>query len=896
MASTRLWNLADVGALPLSMVLMLVTWLVGLGLFLCACGERVPRVTRYLLPFALVLLVAHSIQVHDAMSRLRGGDVTTDVLIFEEYAAHLVLEGRNPYQADLLEAYRAHQTPFTFSTPSIDGSLSGRQPYPALSFLLLVPLLVLRLDASIAYPLFQIGALVVLYVWAKPRYRPVILLPFLAETSFMGDALGGVSDAVWAFLLVCMLVVWERPTGRGVLYGLAIAFKQHTWYLAPFLLARIAWETEGSRDERVRAVARFVAISGGVFLLINLPFIVWDPASWVLGVLAPVLAPMHVFGQGASVLTTVGWLTIPKTPHTIVTYGLLAVGVVAYARHAPRAPYLMWLLPGIALWFGYRSLTSYWYYLALPFALDLFGTRSSPLLDATIRRRSVLPELAVAGGLVVVFVLSAIWGAVGPQGMEIRIAGPHQVWQRQIVGTTVWVRNNTERPVEPRFQVHENNLQPFFWRIESGPEILTPGKSAVYRIGTDWPPAFVDVRRGGRVIVHPADAYEPRVATRIEGDLSIEQPSVAPNPRWRLWSRGENKPQYWDLQRTSDRGWVRYAGDGTRGAVALELPPTPGESFQQILLHTTMLVPEVPFRIDVRPPDGANVLPDPDIVYGLQLRHGPDTVWLLFGGEPAVGQFDAHHYYKVVAAPYGAWSTHEVDVRALFEEFGLHFSVERAELPEFPRLDFPMSPLEFDLMLQTRRTTERVAAEFGEMDWGEGLSDPRPRYREAAEHPEHLLVWEADYEAEMGNEDKARALYLSALALQPQLGLAHYALAELGLGGAEDVSHYVEAAESGYRPGLSFRGAGWASLRLHDPAGAERYFQQSLQLLTADGDIADATKGLALSYAARGLCEQARGAAEQARERDPGLSLELPGCEGRGVPATDGPVEGGAAP
>jgi uncharacterized membrane protein len=802
MASRRLWHLADVGALPLSVVLMIATCLVGFGLLLCACGGKVPRAARYLLPVALVLIVAHCLQIHEANARLRGGDVTTDVLIFEEYAAHVLLEGQNPFRADLLEAYRAHRTPFTFSTPSVDGSLTGRQPYPALSFLIFVPLLVTNVDVFIAYPLFQIAAFVVLFAWASPRYRPVILLPFLAEPSYMGDALGGVSDPVWAFLVLCMVVVWKRPTARGVLYGLAVAFKQHAWYLAPFLLVRIAWETEGSRAERARAVGRFVAVSGGVFLAVNLPFIVWDPESWLLGVFAPVLAPMHVYGQGASALTTVGWVTVPKSTYSLVTYGLLAVGLVAYARHAPRVPYLMWVVPGIALWFGHRSLTSYWYYLALPLAADLFGAGIAKLHKTEFKRRSFVPELALAGALVAAFVLSAVRAVVGPPGLTIELAGPHEAVRAHVVGTSVRVRNETKRRLEPRFQVHENNLQPFFWAIDSGPKFLRPGQSAVYEIGTRWPPAYVEIRRGGRVIVHPADAHEPRVAVRIEGDLSAVRPSVAPNGRWRLWNIRGNKPHFWDLSSTADDGRVRYTGDGSRGSLAFVLPPAPGEDFESIVLDTTILVPDHPFQIDVRPPRGANRFPDPDIVFGLQFRHGANEVSVLFGEEPGVGRFDAHRHYKVLPAPPEEWSTHSIDVRGLFAEFGLRFSVGRTELPRFPGLDFPMSPLGFDLTLRARRTDDPVTGEFGELVWSGGAPDPREIYRQAARHPEHLVLWKADFESEMGNEEAAAEAWRDLAIHHARRGHCEEALDAVQQGRAHDPDLLVELPDCETSGGL----------------------------------------------------------------------------------------------
>ncbi|MBW1879280.1 MAG: hypothetical protein JRJ84_13035 [Deltaproteobacteria bacterium] len=450
MGATDLWEFGDVGALTLSVGLLLASYLVGFVLLILACWRNIPRFARYAIPVALLVVVADYFQIHEANARLRGGDLTTDVLLFGEYTAHLVLEGQNPYGADLLEAYRAHRAPFNFSTPQIDGSLVGHLPYPALSFLVLVPALLVGLRASIVYPIFQVAALVALYFGVSPRYRPIILLPFLGETVYLGYALGGVSDPVWGFLLVCMVLAWDRPIGRGLLYGLAVSFKQHPWFLAPFLLVRIFWETKGSRTERVRAAALFTALSVGVFVVVNLPFVIWDPVEWFRGVFLPFLAPMQVYGQGPSVLTTVGWFTIPKSAHTVAVLGLLSIGLLAYTRHYHRVPYLLWMVPAVALWFGHRSLTSYWYFLAMPLAMDAFGVRRPVLASSEAPRRSFGPELALIGVLLTGFVASAVWGATRQPDLEISIVGPHEAIGNHISGTRVRVRNGTGRQIEPR--------------------------------------------------------------------------------------------------------------------------------------------------------------------------------------------------------------------------------------------------------------------------------------------------------------------------------------------------------------------------------------------------------------------------------------------------------------
>jgi hypothetical protein len=559
----------------------------------------------------------------------------------------------------------------------------------------------------------------------------------------------------------------------------------------------------------------------------------------------------------------------------------MGVGLLAYARHYPRVPHLLWLVPAVALWFGYRSLTSYWYFLALPFAMDAFGRRRAAIARAGAPR-AFWPELALAGALVMGFAASAYWAWVHPPGLEISIAGPHEVTSGRIVGTTVQVRNGTKRAIEPRFQAQSGQKQPLFWIVESGPEALGPGEAGVYRITAKVVASQVEVRRGGRISVHPADAFEPRAVARIEGDVTGVWPGVVPNGRWVLWTRDEDKPHFWKLKTSpDDAGRVRYASEPSRPALALELEPVAGEESAEVSITTFMLLPEHPFRIEVRPPLVANRFPDPDTLFGLRFRLGANKVWVLFGEEEARGRFDENEQYKVIPAPAEQWSVHEIDVRAVLAEFGLNAFSRRMKLPGFAHLDFPMSAMSLDLVLKTRRAEAPVVGHFGEIVPEALAPDPREVYRRAARRPHELVLWKADHAVEMRNEGVARQLYMETLERRPRSGSTHYRLGQMGLKRAtkaEHVEHFVTAAEMGHRPGMAYKGAGWASLRLDNPEGAEGYFRTALPLLSEDIDVADAWKGIAVSLGRSGRCELALDAADRARAEWAEMRVDLPEC------------------
>lgn len=635
---------------------MLASFFGGFVLLAIAAFREPPPWARYLVPAACVLIFAGYLQIDRAADRTIGGEILTDALMYQEYSARLFLAGENPYGRELHDAYRVHRAPLTFSTPLIGGEIAGRLPYPALSFLLFVPFFSLGLSAELVFPLLLSIALALVYFAAPEKYRPVALLPFLADPNYFFHANGGVGDIAWAILLSLMVIAWRRPFWRAVLFGLAASYKQLPWFAAPFLLVRIFWENP---DSRRREIFRFVLGSVLVFGVINAPFIIWNPAAWIAGVFDPLLSPMQIFGQGASVLTTVGWAAIPKTLYVVGSYGLLLIFLVAYARHYPRAPHLIWILTGLALWFGFRSLASYWYYFLFPFAVELFRDKE-PVIEAP--HRSVRPDLAAVAAAFLLFAGGAIYSAARPSELELTLIGPHGVVDNRIIGTTVELGNNTDRPIEPRFQMQTHHMQPFFWEIRRGPRVLEPGASAVYEIGSLSPIAHAAIERGARISVHPADVYEPRAAGRIEEDRSWLRPETIPNSKWVFWSKGV--PTFWESN--SLRGHVSYSATVARSSLRFDVSSETG--FARAAIGTDMLMPESPFEVDVLPPRGASA-------FGIELIHNNRKVRTIFRAPPA------------------KWSRHRVDARKILRSAGIPIVTSRKMPRRFAHLDFPGSPM-----------------------------------------------------------------------------------------------------------------------------------------------------------------------------------------------------------
>ncbi|MBW2736215.1 MAG: hypothetical protein JRH20_27835, partial [Deltaproteobacteria bacterium] len=408
----------------LSALLMLSGYLLGFLNLGLAIFDRPSRRAQIVIPLSLTLAFVIWGQMASIAGREQGV-LSTDVWIFMDYAAQLLLDGENPYTQELLEAFRINRMGFHFSTPLLDGSLSGRVAYPALSFLVFVPLRLLSIPTEWLFPLTLGVSWLLIYRWAPAHLRPLVLLPFFFEDRYLFYAFGGVSDSGWALLLLMMVRSWDKPTQRAVFYGLAASFKHQPWLLAPLLLVRL-WHEAGA-EQRWREMWRFAWISTVTFLVLNSPFILWSPTAWLAGVFEPVVAPMITFGQGLSMLSMFGVAAIPKGLHSLLMLMIYALGLWTYARHYSRVRALLWIVPALALFFANRSLTSYWYYYLIPLVLDLVWRWSSPRSTSQeVRVASVSwrPTALAAVGVAVLVVVVTLWGVVRARPLEVRVLAP----------------------------------------------------------------------------------------------------------------------------------------------------------------------------------------------------------------------------------------------------------------------------------------------------------------------------------------------------------------------------------------------------------------------------------------------------------------------------------------
>jgi len=314
------------------------------------------------LPLLLLLLVMVTSVYVVAEISYRGA-YRTDVLAFSHYAAMLfVNQGANPYTQDMTKALDLFKVQPSDLTPLTSGTYLMTFQYPALHFLVFVPFVLLGLrDMRWVLVLFELGAVLTLYLKGPRKLRPMLLLPLFAGSDLMINfTAASVSDALWVLPLLFAAFCLERPLALGFFYGLACAMKQTPWFLAPFLLIYLIKTEEGKRlRERLRPAVKFTATTVAVFLAINLPFMLPNPTAWFGNVLTPMTEDLVIHSQGLSSLTEVGLLSVSKVFYTVVFASVFLVLVVNYYVYLDKLRFAFWIFPGIALWFSYRALTNY---------------------------------------------------------------------------------------------------------------------------------------------------------------------------------------------------------------------------------------------------------------------------------------------------------------------------------------------------------------------------------------------------------------------------------------------------------------------------------------------------------------------------------------------------------
>lgn len=417
-------------------------------------------------------------------------DYATDEIAFDQYAAQLAVQGINPYLHSMAPAFPLFHVSPNGWTFQLNGQPVTALSYPALSFLLYLPLLGLGGTTQAAVwvnvAAWAAGSLILFMVLPR-RLAPVAALVASADI-FISYAAGGVTDALFVPLLVGAAVWWDRfPRSSGltawrgpVLMGLAMAVKQTPWLVLPFVVAGVVLESRhtGGWRQAARDGLRYSGMATAAFLAPNLPFLLDAPGAWLRGILTPLLSHSVPAGQGLISLS----LALPFGGGSLLAYNAAAICVLGGCLACYMANYralkpAAFLIPSIALFFAARSFGSYLVML-IPAALAAAVTvRGAP--EAARWRHWTWVALASGAASAAAIVIAL----ASPSPMSVSIQSVRTTGQLATVQQlTVGVVNHTGGSVRPTFTIQNGTNITAFWRRQQGPAVLGPHQSATYTI------------------------------------------------------------------------------------------------------------------------------------------------------------------------------------------------------------------------------------------------------------------------------------------------------------------------------------------------------------------------------------------------------------------------------
>ncbi|MFL6113021.1 MAG: hypothetical protein ACJ786_16940 [Catenulispora sp.] len=474
-------------------------------------GALVARDSRSLFRMDLLLLVVSLVVLAAwVIGDLLANPVyRTDEEVFVQYGAHLIAQGKNPYSTDMTPAFQMFPLPPQQFTPRLDGSFPADMGYPALPMLATWvgnlftggyhTVIVLNLVAACA-------AAILAFLMLPDRFRP---LGVLLTVGMPGLVLHIQFGFIQVFMLPFLLAAFWNwfNTGRdgrlgragwarAVCLGLAISIQQLAWFTVPFLLVGLYLlrRQELGRNSTLRLVARFTAVAGATFAVVNAPFAVTAPKAWFSGILEPLTQHAIPLGNGLIGLTQS--LGIGSGNLTFYSNGallLLITLLLAYALFFRIVGSAVTVLPFIGLLFSARSLAAYFVPLVVLWGVSLVASdramfaRTPRLFDHRLSDRG--RRLVVAGSALPSVVMIGL-AVASPQPLKVTVTDTKFVVPVHLLQQmTVKVTNTTGKPVTPHFLTSSSQLfASSFWIPSGGPVTLAPHQTASYVLtGPDQP-------------------------------------------------------------------------------------------------------------------------------------------------------------------------------------------------------------------------------------------------------------------------------------------------------------------------------------------------------------------------------------------------------------------------
>jgi hypothetical protein len=261
-----------------------------------------------------------------------------------------------PTEAEMKEAWQKALDNPTLSTPEIE----TRMNYPAGSFEL--PALFMWLgikDIRLVYLIFVVLALGGVIRLTPKQFRWPLVSVIIVGLAFWNSIAGGETGSLaFPFMLLGWVLFRKGPWASAILMGIAMSVKQTAFFLVPFYLV-LMFHSFG-----IKKTILVAGTMAGIFLATNLPFIIRDPMLWMNSMGAPMSEDFFPVGAGMVTLITSGLINIQSPAvFTLMEGFVMGVGLTWYFLNCRKYPHTGPILAFFPLFFAWRSLWSYFFYI-----------------------------------------------------------------------------------------------------------------------------------------------------------------------------------------------------------------------------------------------------------------------------------------------------------------------------------------------------------------------------------------------------------------------------------------------------------------------------------------------------------------------------------------------------
>jgi hypothetical protein len=313
-----------------------------------------------------------------------------DATSLSHQATQNLLDGKNPYEeANIIAAMIEYNGEIDKITPLREGRFADVFPYPTMEqleqfwedvsltpeqtpveieskfnypaggFLLPAPFLAIGIDDFRFIYIILLVPVIAYVIYQLPsRYRIHFIIALVASLELWISLASGETGFLFFPLLFLGWILYKKNWWASALFlAGAIVIKQLAWFMLPFYLILI-FRTKGWRQMTLSLL--IIAV---VFFAANGYFLAKDPGLWINSVAAPVTDNMFPLGVGIISIVSGGYADI-QSPliFTILELAVAVAAVLWYFFKCHRYPETGLLLAVLPLFFAWRSLWGYFFY------------------------------------------------------------------------------------------------------------------------------------------------------------------------------------------------------------------------------------------------------------------------------------------------------------------------------------------------------------------------------------------------------------------------------------------------------------------------------------------------------------------------------------------------------